>query len=138
MAVRLNRTAFDFARQLISEGQFLFDDRDAWSEHKPTAQQENQFIEQHGFALFAKWHLGINDAKSEHTKGRYEFRYGDFQKVHRCGLLAAESRAGQYKHFDIERAAAQLLGMIAARGDVPSAARQPALRSKTARGPGDS
>jgi hypothetical protein len=27
-------------------------------------------------------------------------------------VLSAESRAGQYKHFDIERAAAHLHGMI--------------------------
>jgi len=32
--------------------------------------------------------------------------------VHRCGVLSAESRAGQYKHFDIEKAAAHLHGMI--------------------------
>lgn len=28
--------------------------------------------------------------------------------LHRCGLLAAESRAGQYKDADIERAAHKL------------------------------
>jgi len=56
--------------------------------------------------------LGINDEKSEQTKGRYEFPYGDFENVHRCGVLTAESRAGQYKHFDIENAAAHLHGMI--------------------------
>jgi len=32
--------------------------------------------------------------------------------VHRCGVLAAESRAGQYKYDDIEHAAAHLHGMI--------------------------
>jgi hypothetical protein len=45
-------------------------------------------------------------------KGRYKFPYGDFQDVHRCGLLAAESRAGQRKHFDIELAVAHLHGML--------------------------
>jgi hypothetical protein len=34
--------------------------------------------------------------------------------VHRCGLLAAESRAGQYGYQDIESAAAHLHGMIEA------------------------
>jgi hypothetical protein len=29
-------------------------------------------------------------------------------KLHRCALLAGESRAGQYKHSDIERAAHHL------------------------------
>src|SRR3981189_3255840 len=40
------------------------------------------------------------------------FPYGDFKNVHRCGVLSAESRAGQYKHFDIENAPAHLHGMI--------------------------
>ena len=112
MAVKLNRTAFDHAKALIAEGKFVFDERDAWSEHQPTAAEENAFIERHGFGAYGKWHLGINDEKGEDTKGRYEFPYGDFVNVHRCGVLSAESRAGQYKHYDIENAAAHLHGMI--------------------------
>jgi len=42
------------------------------------------------------------------------FPYGDFKRVHRCAILAAESRAGQYKHFDIENAVAHLHGMMEA------------------------
>ena len=105
MAVKLNRSGFDHAKELIVSGRFVFDERDAWSEHQPSAQQENDFIDRHGIEEFGKWHLGINDEKDPHTKGRYEFPYGDFVNVHRCGVLSAESRAGQYKHFDIENAA---------------------------------
>jgi hypothetical protein len=47
-------------------------------------------------------------------QSRYKFPYGDFVVVHRCGVLTAESRAGQYKYFDVERAAAHLHGMIEA------------------------
>jgi dienelactone hydrolase len=112
MAVKLNRRAYEYAKRLISEGKFVFDERDAWSEHRPSAQQENEFIRQNGFAEYGKWYLGINDEKGEQTKGHYEFPFGDFQNVHRCGVLSAESRAGQYKHYDIENAAAHLHGMI--------------------------
>jgi hypothetical protein len=112
MAVHLNRSAFTHAKDLIEAGKFVFDERDAWSEHQPSAEQENEFIERHGLGEYGKWHLGINDEKGEQTKGRYEFPYGDFKKVHRCGVISAESRAGQYKHFDIEKAAAQLHEMI--------------------------
>ena len=56
--------------------------------------------------------MGIDDEKSEHAKGRYKFPYGDFENVHRCGVLSAESRAGQYKYYDIENAAAHLHGML--------------------------
>jgi hypothetical protein len=46
---------------------------------------------------------GIDD-EDENNKGRYKFLYSDFEKVHRCGLLAAESPAGQRKYYDIELA----------------------------------
>jgi hypothetical protein len=112
MTVRLNRRAFEHAKGLIAGGRFVFDERDAWSEHRPTTNKENEFLAQHGYNEYGKWHLSINDERGEHTKGRYEFPYGDFENVHRCGVLSAESRAGQYKHFDIENAAAHLHGMI--------------------------
>jgi hypothetical protein len=112
MSVKLNKRAFDHARELVEEGKYVADERDAWSEHRPSAERENEFIRLHGFGEYGRWYLGIDDEKPEDTKGRYEFPYGDFEMVHRCGVLAAESRAGQYKHHDIENAAAHLHGMI--------------------------
>jgi hypothetical protein len=112
MAVKLNKRAFDHAKELVGEGRAVLDERDAWSEHQPSAQRENEFIRLHGFDEFGRWYLGIDDEKGEHTKGRYKFPYGDFENVHRCGVLSAESRAGQYKHHDIETAADHLHGMI--------------------------
>ncbi len=110
MAIKLNQAAFDHAKRLIEEGQFQGDDRDAWSEHQPSTKEENEFISRHGFAAYGRWHLGIDDAEGEETKARFKFPYGDFRKVHRCAVLSAESRAGQYKHLDVERAAAHLTG----------------------------
>lgn len=112
MSVQLNKSAFNHAKELVKEGKVVFDERDAWSEHRPSAQEENEFLRLHGFNEYGKWYLGIDEEKPEHTKGRYEFPYGDFEKVHRCGVLSAESRAGQYKHYEIENAAAHLHGMI--------------------------
>jgi hypothetical protein len=112
MAVKLNKSAFDQAKKLINEGHVVLDEKDAWSEHRPSAEQENEFIRRHGLNEYAKWHLGIDDEKDEHTKGRYKFPYGDFKNVHRCGVISAESRAGQYKYDDIESAAAHLHGML--------------------------
>ena len=112
MTVKLYKNGLDHASELISKGRFVADERDAWSEHQPSAEDENNFIETHGFAEYGKWHLGIDSEEPEGNKGRYTFPYGDFSKVHRCGVLSAESRAGQYKHLDIERAAAHLHDMI--------------------------
>ena len=60
MTVTLNRRAFDHAKELINEGRIVLDERDAWSEHRPTAEQENEFIRLHGFAEYGRWYLGIN------------------------------------------------------------------------------
>jgi hypothetical protein len=99
MAVKLNRSAFKHAKELVGKGKVVVDERDAWSEHQPSAQEENEFIDAHGFGEYGKWHLGIDDEEPKNTKKHYKFPYGDFEKVHRCALLSAESRAGQYKHF---------------------------------------
>ena len=112
MAVELNKNAFEHAKKLIELGKCDFDERDLWSEHQPSAHDENEYLKEHGFGEYGKWYLGIDTEEDEDNKGRYKFPYGDFDKVHRCGVLAAESRAGQYKYTDIENAAAHLHGMI--------------------------
>ncbi|MCW3064591.1 MAG: hypothetical protein JWN32_1763 [Solirubrobacterales bacterium] len=110
--MRLNRTAYDYAKQLVNDGHFVLDERDDWSEHQPTAAQENKFIEEDGWRAYARWHLGVDHDRPEDTKGRYGFPYGDFQDVHRCGVLSAESRAAQNDYDDIEKACAHLHGML--------------------------
>lgn len=112
MAVKLSKRSFEYAKDLVKAKKIVIDGRDAWSEHQPSTQEENEFIRAHGFGEYGKWHLGVDDAEREDTKARYKFPYGDFKKVHRCAVLTAESRAGQYKYQDIETAAAHLHGMI--------------------------
>ncbi|MDX6692173.1 MAG: hypothetical protein QOG15_3630 [Solirubrobacteraceae bacterium] len=112
MAVKLNRTAYDHAKHLIEDGRFVFDDRDAWSEHRPSAQQENDYLSEHGEVEYARWYLGIDDEAGPGTKGRHKFPYGDFEAVHRCGVISAESRAAQNDYADIQTACAHLHGML--------------------------
>jgi hypothetical protein len=112
MAVKLNSRAYNHARKLIEESKVVLDKRDDWSEHKPSAEQENKFIEEHGISEYQKWYLGIDEDHEESSKGRYKFPYGDFERVHRCGVIAAEVRAAQYKDHDVEVAAAHLHGML--------------------------
>jgi hypothetical protein len=114
MAARLNKRGLDHATSLVNEGRVVFDDRDDWSEHKPSAEQENKYIHEHGWTEYGRWHLGVDDEAPEETKAHWKFPYGDFVNVHRCALLAAESRAGEYKYHDIEQAAAHLHGMLEA------------------------
>jgi hypothetical protein len=112
VTVKLNRTGFDRARALVDKGRLVADERNAWTEHQPSAQDENDFIRRHGIDEYGLWHLGIDDDARQGTKLHYKFPYGDFKNVHRCNVLAAESRAGQYKYHDIEDAAARIHSMI--------------------------
>lgn len=112
MAIKLSRAAFEHAQQLIKAGHLVLDNRGDWGRHQPTTAEENEFIQEHGYGEYSHWHLAINDEMTQNKKSRYEFPYGDFRDVHRCALLAAESRAGQYGHREVELAAAHLLGML--------------------------
>jgi hypothetical protein len=109
MSVRLNKKALEHARKLVEQGKVVRDERDDWSEHAPSADAENSYIEKNGWDDYALWHLGEDPDKSEETKGRFSFPYGDFTKVHRCAVISLESRAGQYDHDDIENATKRLL-----------------------------
>jgi hypothetical protein len=110
--VRLNETAFAYAKELMAQGGAVIDKKNAWRGHHPTAEDENEFIRAHGFAQYDKWHLGIDETHAEGTKARYKFPFGDFKNVHRCGLLAVKSRAHQFGYADIEKAATQLIEII--------------------------
>ena len=114
-ALKLNQTGFQYAQELITAGHFIADAKGAWGEHRPSADKENEFIRLHGFVEYAKWHLGIDERYPENTKKRYKFPYGDLKNVHRCGLLAARSRAAEYRYHDIEDAAARLIEMISSK-----------------------
>ena len=73
MSVKLNRRAYNHAKELVSQGEVVIDERDAWSEHQPSAQEENEFIRLHGFDEYGKWFLGIDEGEHEQTKARYKF-----------------------------------------------------------------
>jgi hypothetical protein len=121
MSATLYRKGYDHARELVEHGQVMRDQRDDWSEHQPSTEDENEFIRRHSIDEFGKWHLGIDPSEPADTKAHWKFPYGDFTRVHRCAVISAESRAGQYKYLDIEKAAKELLELIDA--EVPSASR---------------
>ena len=117
MTVKLNKKALGNARKLLKGGDVVRDSRDDWSEHAPSADDENRFIDKNGWDEFALWHLGVDEEANEETKKRYSFPFGDFKKLHRCAVISLESRAAQNDHDDIAKAAKQLLDDIDADAD---------------------
>jgi hypothetical protein len=118
--LKLNESGLAFAEQLIREGRVVADGKGAWNKHQPSTEEENRFIRLHGFDEYGKWHLGIDPRFAENTKQRYKFPYGDFHRVHRSALLAAQIRAAEFKYSDIEAAAISLRKMIEAQAAMDS------------------
>jgi hypothetical protein len=114
--IKVNLAALEYARKLIQQGHVVLDKRNGWSDQQSSAEEENEFIRQHGFEEYAKWHLGIDNTHAENTKARYKFPYGDFKNVHRSALLAARNRARQYQHHDVEKVAIELIQFIEEKG----------------------
>ena len=112
MRVVLNVEAFEHAKRLIRRARYVADDRDAWTRHRPRVEVENAYILEHGSEEYAKWYLGIDRNEHHDVKQKYRFPFGDFEDVHRCGLLFGESQARLYGHEDIEQAARELYTMI--------------------------
>src|SRR3954469_10159288 len=112
MTAKLNKAAVSHAKQLIKSGKVVRDERDDWSEDALPAKDETAWLKSHDWDEFGSWHLGVDKKKSPETKGRYEFPMGDYKKLHRCAVLAIESRAAQYDHPDIAKAAKKLLKQI--------------------------
>lgn len=110
MAIKVNQAAVRHARRLIEAGDYVSDSD--WSERQPSADQENAFVDRHGWAAYSEWYLAEDTSENEDTKGRYKFPYGDFKKVYRDGVIAAKQRAAQYDYAEIERAADELLQLI--------------------------
>jgi hypothetical protein len=112
MGIELNRPALRHARALVREGRVVRDERDDWSEAAPDADAENVFIESAGWTEYGHWHLGVDRDADRETKAAWSFPFGDFRAVHRSGVIAGESRAGQYGHDQIRDELRRLLELI--------------------------
>jgi hypothetical protein len=109
----VNQEAVAFARQLIDKRQYVL--TSDWGKVQPAAEQENAFLTSHSWDEYARWHLGLTEGASDHTKARYAFVFGDFRRLHRMGLIACQYRAAEWRHKDVELAAHDLLQYLDAR-----------------------
>ena len=103
----VNRRAVAQARRLIDAHQYVLESE--WGDAQPSANDENAFLKSHSWDAYAAWHLGLTDGANDDTKARYAFVYGDFQRVHRMGLIACQYRAAEWRHKEVELAAHELL-----------------------------
>jgi hypothetical protein len=103
----VNKAAVKKAKDLIEKRQYVVESD--WGATQPSADDENAFVEAHGWDAYAEWFLGLTEGANDETKARYGFVYGDFRRVHRTGLIACVYRASEWNHKEIELAAHDLL-----------------------------
>jgi hypothetical protein len=107
---KLNERAVAHAKRLIESRQYVLDSD--WTAAQPRADDENAYLQRHGWDEYAEWHLGLTDGATDETKARYGFVYGDFRRIHRMGLIACQFRAAEWRHKEIELAAHDLLQLL--------------------------
>jgi hypothetical protein len=95
------------AQRLIDARHYVLDSD--WGDAQPTTEDENRFLESHSWDEYGEWHLALTDGAGDETKGRYGFVFGDFQRLHRMGLIACQYRAAEWQHKEIELVAHDLL-----------------------------
>lgn len=103
----VNGDAVRRAEQLIDGKQYVLDSD--WGDVQPNADAQNTYLENHSWAEYAAWHLGLTVGANDETKARYAFGYGDLRRVHRSGLIACVYRASEWRHKAVELAAHDLL-----------------------------
>jgi hypothetical protein len=103
----VNKAAVKKAKDLIEKHQYVVESD--WGASQPSADDENAFLEAHGWDAYAEWFLGLTEGANDETKAGYGFVYGDFRRVHRTGLIACVYRASEWNHKEIELAAHDLL-----------------------------
>ena len=103
----VNRRAVAHARRLIAAHRYVLDSD--WAEAQPRADDENAFLKSHSWVDYGSWHLGLTEGAADQTKARYAFVFGDFQRLHRSGIIACHFRAAEWRHKEVELAARRLL-----------------------------
>lgn len=106
----VNDAAVAKAKALIAAHQYVI--RSEWRAAQPSADDENAFLEAHGWDDYGEWFLGTTDGATVETKARYGFVFGDFRRVHRSGLIACQYRAAEWSHKAVEFAAHDLLQLL--------------------------
>lgn len=103
----VNQAAVDFALEMIERRRYVL--RSDWGARQPTAADQNRYLKSHSWTEYERWHLGLTEGATDETKARYAFVFGDFQRIHRTGLIACVYRASEWRHKQVELAAHDLL-----------------------------
>jgi hypothetical protein len=127
MAVKRNRTSFEYARELVTQEKVVVDERDAWSEDQPSTQEENEFIDAHGDPEYAPGNRGRARRNYDSAVGYRPMHLGTMR------MKALETVATPRNEAD-NGIARHVIAMVVAPGapnlDLPSARNLARLRAQ--------
>ena len=112
MSKKLNKIAYELAKQMIEHGFELEHDENNWKEAQPTPSESVEYLDTHSLDEYGSWFLGIDPEADPKDKAKFVYPFGDFKVVHKSALLEAEKRARMNKDHEIEQAAKRLLQLI--------------------------
>ncbi len=72
----VNDRAVQRARRAIEARQYVLESE--WGDVQPDAAVENAFLEQHSWAEYGEWHLGLTAGASDETKARHALSTATF------------------------------------------------------------
>src|SRR5579872_4726376 len=113
MAVKLNKSGYEHAEEMIRLGVEVDHIPDNWDEVKPTVDDELNYIDSHTLEEYGLWYLGVDTSIPANNRAKFVYPYGDFNVVQESALIIAERQAKKNQHDDIAKAAGELLKKLA-------------------------
>ena len=104
-AYKVNDVAVKHAKRLIDARQYVL--RSRWQNVQPRADEQNGYLENPLMGRVRGVAPRPYRGRSDETKARYAFVYGDFRRLHRM-VIACHYRAAERRHKEIELAAHEL------------------------------
>jgi hypothetical protein len=118
----VNPAAVENARRLIDRRQYVLGSD--WGAAQPRTEDENAYLKRHSWDDYAAWHLGLTEGRTDETKARYAFVFGDFRRIHRTAIIACHFRAAEWRHKDVELAAHELLQYLDEKSGITAKSRR--------------
>lgn len=112
MSKKLNKRAYDLAKQMIEHGFELEHDENNWKEAQPSVQETTEYLDAHDLDEYGAWFLGIDSEADQNSQSKFVYPFGDFKVVHKSALLDSEKKARENKDNEIAEAAKRLLQLI--------------------------
>jgi len=105
--MQLNPLAVQKAHQLIDHG--LFRISTPWQRIQPTPNAAQKYLTANGTEAYSAWFLAVDPSLPEDDPARYQWPIGDFNALHRSGLIAARDLAHKHQLAEIAGAVEDIL-----------------------------